>query len=166
MPVDDLDRACRCWCICRHRDDEVRVPSILGIWKFNQNYVYNPPLLQYGQFQQNIPIRQHKVSFVTSNSEMISTFAMAEYYLTPLYNWPCFYRTRFTNGFSIANHIWWQFRFAPTSILTKRSLQNFTHVTRAGLSWHVQNDDAIFWPIIQSQQGEISIEFELRAKHL
>ena len=46
---------------------------------------------------------------------------------------------RFTNGFSIAIQIRWEFRFALTSILMQWSLQIFVHGTTAVLSWHVQN---------------------------
>ena len=33
------------------------------------------------------------------------------------------------------------------------------------LSWHVQKLVAIWWPATELQQGEVSIEFELRAKN-
>ena len=72
---------------------------------------------------------------------------------------------RFTNGFSIAIQIRWKFRFTLISILIQWSLQNFVHGTTAVLSWHVQKFVAIWWPATELQQGEISIEFELRAKN-
>ena len=72
---------------------------------------------------------------------------------------------RFTNGFSIEIQIWWKFRFTLTPILIQWSLQNFVHGTRAVLSWQVQQFVAIWWPATELQQGEISIEFELRAKY-
>ena len=72
---------------------------------------------------------------------------------------------RFTNGFSIAIQIRWEFRFALISILMQWSLQNFAHDTTAVLSWHVQKFVAIWWPATELWQGEISIEFELRAKN-
>ena len=72
---------------------------------------------------------------------------------------------RFTNGFSIAIQIRWKFRFTLTSILIQWLLQNFVHGTTAVLSWHVQNFVAIWWPATELWQGEISIEFELRAKN-
>ena len=71
---------------------------------------------------------------------------------------------RFTNGFSIAIQIRWKFRFTLISILIQWSLQNFVHGTTAVLSWHVQTFVAIWWPATELQQGEVSIEFELRAK--
>ena len=71
---------------------------------------------------------------------------------------------RFTNGFSIAIQIRWKFRFTLISILIQWSLQNFVHGTTAVLSWHVQKFVAIWWPATELQQGEVSIEFELRAK--
>ena len=73
-------------------------------------------------------------------------------------------RGRFTNGFSIAIQIRWQFRFTLTSILIQWSLQNCVHGTTAVLSWHVQKFVAILWPATELWQGEVSIEFELRAK--
>ena len=71
---------------------------------------------------------------------------------------------RFTNGFSIAIQIRWKFRFTLISILIQWSLQNFVHGTTAMLSWHVQKFVAIWWPATELQQGEVSIEFELRQK--
>ena len=71
---------------------------------------------------------------------------------------------RFTNGFSIAIQIRWKVRFTLISILIQWSLQNFVHGTTAVLSWHVQKFVAIWWPATELQQGEVSIEFELRAK--
>ena len=71
---------------------------------------------------------------------------------------------RFTNGFSIAIQIRWKFRFTLISILMQWSLQNFVHGTTAVLSWHVQEFVAIWWPAMELWQGEVSIEFELRAK--
>ena len=73
--------------------------------------------------------------------------------------------SRFTNGFSIAIQIRWKFRFTLTSILIQWSLQNFAHGTTAVLSWHVQKFVAIWWPATALWQGEVSIEFELRAKN-
>ena len=59
---------------------------------------------------------------------------------------------RFTNGVSIGIQIRWIFfRFTLTSILTQRSLQNFVHDRTA----------VIWWPEMESQQGEISNEFEM-----
>ena len=72
---------------------------------------------------------------------------------------------RFTNGFSIAIQIRWKLRFALISIQIKWSLKNFVHGTTAVLSWHVQKFVAIWWPVTELQQGEVSIEFELRAKN-
>ena len=72
---------------------------------------------------------------------------------------------RFTNGFSIAIHIRWKFRFTLTSILIQWSLQNFVHGTTAVLSWHVQTFVAIWSSATELWQGEVSIEFELRAKN-
>ena len=72
---------------------------------------------------------------------------------------------RFTNVFSIAIQIRWKFRFTLTSILIQWSLQTFVHGTTAVLSWHVQKFVAIWWPATELQQGEFSIEFELRAKN-
>ena len=72
---------------------------------------------------------------------------------------------RFTNGFSIAIQIRWKFRFTLISILIQWSLQNFVHGTTAVLSWHVQKFVAIWWSATELQQGEVSIEFELRAKN-
>ena len=69
---------------------------------------------------------------------------------------------RFTNGFSIAIQIRWEFRFALTSIRMQWSLQNFVHGTTALLSWHVQKFVAIWWPATELWQGEVSIEFELQ----
>ena len=71
---------------------------------------------------------------------------------------------RFTNGFSIAIQTRWKFRSTLTSILIQWSLQNFVHGTTAVLSWHVQIFVAIWWPATELWQGEVSIEFELRAK--
>ena len=71
---------------------------------------------------------------------------------------------RFTNGFSIAIQIRWKFRITLISILIQLSLQNFVHGTTAVLSWHVQKFVAIWWPATELWQGEVSIEFELRAK--
>ena len=71
---------------------------------------------------------------------------------------------RFTNGFSIAIQIRWTFCFILTSILIQWSLQNFAHRTTAVLSWHVQKFIAISWSATEWQQGEICIEFEIRAK--
>ena len=59
----------------------------------------------------------------------------------------------------------WKFRFNVTTILTQRSLQNVVHGTTAVLSWHVQKLVAIVWPATELQQGEISMEFKLRAKN-
>ena len=72
---------------------------------------------------------------------------------------------RFTNGFFIAIQIRWKFRFTLISILIQWSLQNFVHGTTAVLSWHVQKFVAIWWPTTELQQGEVSIEFKLRAKN-
>ena len=71
---------------------------------------------------------------------------------------------RFTNGFSIAIQIRWKFRFILTSIPIQWSLQNFVHGTTAVLSWHVQKFVAIRWPATELWQGEVSIEFDMRAK--
>ena len=71
--------------------------------------------------------------------------------------------THFTNGFSIAIQIRWKFRFTLSSIIIRWSLQNFVHGTTAVLSWHVQKFVAIWLPATELQQGEVSIEFELRA---
>ena len=57
-----------------------------------------------------------------------------------------------------------EIRFTLTSILTQRPLHSFVHDTAAVLSWHVQNFVVIWWPGMKLQQGEISIEFDLRAK--
>ena len=73
-------------------------------------------------------------------------------------------RPRFTNGFSIAIQIRWKFRFTLISILIQWSLQHFVHGTTAVLSWHVQKSVAICWPVTELQHGEVSIEFELRAR--
>ena len=72
---------------------------------------------------------------------------------------------RFTNGFSIEIQIRWKFRFTLISIQIEWSLQNFVHGTTAVLSWHVQKFVVIWWPATELQQGELSIEFELRAKN-
>ena len=72
---------------------------------------------------------------------------------------------RFTNGFSIAIEIRWKLRFVLISIPIQWLLQNFVHDTTAVLSWHVQKFVAIWWPVTELQQGEVSIEFELRAKN-
>ena len=72
---------------------------------------------------------------------------------------------RFTNGFSIAIQIRWKFRFTLIAILIQWSLQNFVHGTTAELSWHVQTFFAFWWPATELQQGEVSIEFELRVKN-
>ena len=72
---------------------------------------------------------------------------------------------RFTNGFSIAIQIRWKFRFTLISILIQWSLQNFVHGTTAVPSGHVQKSVAIWRPARELQQGEVSIEFELRAKN-
>ena len=53
--------------------------------------------------------------------------------------------------------------FSLSSILIQWSLQNFVHDTTAVLSCHVQKLVAILWPATELQQGEFSIEFELRA---
>ena len=71
---------------------------------------------------------------------------------------------RFTNIFSIAIQIRWKFHFTLISILIQWSLQNFVHGTTAVLSWPVQKFGAIWWPATELPQGEVSIEFELRAK--
>ena len=71
---------------------------------------------------------------------------------------------RFTNVFSIAIQIRWKFRFTVTSILIQWSLQNFVHGTTTVLSSHVQKFVAIWWTATELWQGEVSIEFELRAK--
>ena len=71
-----------------------------------------------------------------------------------------------TNGFSFAIHIRWKFCFTLTSILIYWSLRNFVHGTTAVLSWHVPKFVAIWWSATELQQGEISIESELRAKTL
>ena len=73
---------------------------------------------------------------------------------------------RFTNGFCITIQIRWKFRFTLTSILIQWTLQNFVHGTAAVLSWHVQKFVAIWWPATELWQGEVSIEFELRAKNV
>ena len=62
-----------------------------------------------------------------------------------------------------------QFKFdgnfvSLTSILMQWLLQNFVRSTTAVLSWHVQKFVAIWWPVTELWQGEVSIEFELRAK--
>ena len=67
--------------------------------------------------------------------------------------------------FSIAIQIRWIFRFTLTSILMQWSLQNVVHGTTAVLSWHVQKIVAIWWPATELWQGEVSLEFELRAKN-
>ena len=72
---------------------------------------------------------------------------------------------RFNNGFSIAIQTRLKFRFTLTSILIQWLLHNFVHGTTAVLSWHVQNFVAIWWPATELWQGEVSIEFELRAKN-
>ena len=72
---------------------------------------------------------------------------------------------RFTNSFSIAIQIRWKCRFTLISILIQWSLRNFVHGTTAVLSWHVQKFVAIWWPTTELQQGEVSIEFEFRAKN-
>ena len=71
---------------------------------------------------------------------------------------------RFTNGFVIAIQILWKFRFTLTSILIQWSLQFLVRGTTALLLSHVQKFVAIWWPAMELQQGEISIEFELRTK--
>ena len=71
----------------------------------------------------------------------------------------------FHKRFSIAIHIQWKFSFVLAWILTKWSLQNPVHDMTAVLSWHVQKFIAIWWPAIELQQGEVSLEFELRAKN-
>ena len=66
----------------------------------------------------------------------------------------------FTNSFSIAIQIRWKFRLAPISIvITKWSLQNFTHDTTAMLLWHVQIFGASLWPVTKLHLDEISIKF-------
>ena len=55
------------------------------------------------------------------------------------------------------------FRFTLTSILIQWSLQNLVHGTTTVLSWHVQKFVAIWWPATDLWQGEVSIQFELRA---
>ena len=70
---------------------------------------------------------------------------------------------RFTKGFSISIQI--LYCFTLTSILIRSSLQNSVHGTTALLSWHVQQFVAIWWPAAELHQGEVSIEFELRAKN-
>ena len=72
---------------------------------------------------------------------------------------------RFTNVFSIAIQIRWKLRFALISIPIQWSLQNFVHGMTAVLSWHVQQFVVIWWPVTELQQGEVSSEFELRAKN-
>ena len=72
---------------------------------------------------------------------------------------------RFTNGFSTAIQIRWKFRFTLTSILIQWSLRNFVHGTTAVLLWHVQKFVAIWLPATELWQGEVSFEFELRAKN-
>ena len=72
---------------------------------------------------------------------------------------------RFTNGFTTAIRIPWNFRFTLISILIQWSLQKFVHGTTAVLSWHVQKFVAIWWPATVLEQGEVSIEFELRVKN-
>ena len=72
---------------------------------------------------------------------------------------------RFTNGFSIAIRNRWRFRVTPNSILIQWLIQNCVHGTTAVLSWHVQKFVAILLPATELWQGEVSIEFELRAKH-
>ena len=71
---------------------------------------------------------------------------------------------RFPKGFSIAIQIRWKLCFTLTSILIRWSLQNFAHGTTTLLSWHVQKFVAIWWPAAELHRGEISIDFELRAK--
>ena len=71
---------------------------------------------------------------------------------------------RFTNGFSIAIQIRWKFLFILTSIVIQWSLQNFVYGTTDVLSWHLQTFVAIWWRATELWQGEVSIEFELRAK--
>ena len=70
-----------------------------------------------------------------------------------------------TNVFSIAIQIQWKFSFTRASILTKWALQNSVHDMTAVLSWQVQKFIAIWRPAIELQQGEVSLEFELRAKN-
>ena len=59
----------------------------------------------------------------------------------------------------------WQFRFTRISILIQWSPQNVVHGTTTVPSWHVQKFVAIWWPVTELQQGEISMEFELRVKN-
>ena len=42
---------------------------------------------------------------------------------------------------------------------------NFVQGTTAVLSWHVQKFVVIWWPAKELQQGEVSMEFELREKN-
>ena len=73
---------------------------------------------------------------------------------------------RFTNGFSIAIQIRWNFRLTVTLILIQWPLQNCVHGTTAVLSWHVQKFVAIWRTGAELQQGEVSMELELRSKNL
>ena len=58
----------------------------------------------------------------------------------------------------------WKFRFTPPLILIQWPLQNFVHGMTAVLLWHVQTFVAIWRTGAELQQGEVSIEFELRSK--
>ena len=79
-------------------------------------------------------------------------------------NITCKYGSCFTNSFPIAIQIRWKFCFTLTLTLAQWSLQIFVQGTTAVLSWHVQKFVAIGCPTTELQQGEVSIEFELRAK--
>ena len=55
--------------------------------------------------------------------------------------------------------LWYKFGFTLILILTMWLLQNFAHDTTAVLSCHVQKFVAIWWSVIELQQGEVSIKY-------
>ena len=71
----------------------------------------------------------------------------------------CWIRAPFSLQFK-----WWKFCFTLTLIPIQWSLKKTVHGTTAVLSWHVQQF-VIWWPAMELQQGEVSIEFELWAKN-
>ena len=69
----------------------------------------------------------------------------------------------FTKDFSIIIHIQLKLNNVLTSILTKWSLQNFTHSMITVLRWHVQEFIVIWWPVIELQRCKVFIKFEFWA---